>query len=72
MSAIIFFGLQAIACTIYYLELPFLERYKVLDEPWPWKTETKEDEEEWNKLLKKTIAVNLFNQLVLVPLAFAA
>jgi len=48
---------------IYKLELPFFERYKCDDKPWPWK----ENPEKWNLLLKDT-AKNIFlNQFVLLP-----
>ena len=38
---------------IYKLEHPFFEKYKVNDNPWPWK----ENYEEWQKMLWRTLKV---------------
>lgn len=49
---------------LYGMEIPFIEQYKILkDEKWPWK----QDKEEWHKLLKKSIMVVGFNELVIFP-----
>ncbi len=49
---------------IYHIELPFFERYKISSDPWPWA----ENKEEWNILLKKSIALVGFNNLVSTPI----
>ena len=41
----------------YHFEFPFIERYKSNDQPWPWY----DDPERWQKLVRKSIAVNIFN-----------
>lgn len=51
---------------IYHVELPFFERYKITNDPWPWV----ENKEEWNKLLWKSIKMVAFNNFVSFPLAF--
>ena len=51
---------------IYKAELPFFERYKIHDKAWPWK----EDPVAWNKLLKETISLLFFNQVILMPCLF--
>lgn len=48
---------------IYHIELPFFERYKITNDPWPWV----ENKEEWVVLLKKSIALVAFNNLISVP-----
>lgn len=53
---------------IYHIELPFFERYKISNEPWPWY----ENREEWNALLKKSIKLVTFNALVSYPFALFA
>ena len=49
---------------IYHIELPFFERYKISSDPWPWV----ENKDEWMKLLRKSIALVGFNNLVSLPL----
>lgn len=49
---------------IYFINLPFFERYKVSSEPWPWQ----QDKEEFRKLVIRTIKQVSFNHLVVVPL----
>ena len=52
--------------TIYKLELPFFENYKIQkDKQWPWKQS--EEDGNWTELLMKTIKVTLFNNLILAP-----
>ena len=53
---------------IYHLEWDCFERYKILEEPWPWQSMKPE---EWRAYLKKTIKVNLINNMVMGPLGFA-
>ena len=52
----------------YYYEFEFIESYNVTNEPWPWKSE---DRTEWNRILRKTIALYLFNLMVVGPLAIS-
>ena len=47
----------------YWLEWPCIERYKCLEEPWPWN----DDKEEWNVLYWKTVFVYSLNVLVVGP-----
>ena len=58
-------GIQLVANLIYWafyhFEFSFIERYKSNDLSWPWY----DDPEKWNKLVKKSIAVLLFNANVL-------
>ena len=42
---------------IYKFKLPFFEKYKALEDPWPWES----DPEEWNKLFWRSIKFTLFN-----------
>jgi len=51
----------------YYAESPFIERYKCLEEAWPWK----EDPEAWSKLRFRTICLASFNMFILQPAAYA-
>eukprot|EP00357_Protocruzia_adherens_P034525 CAMPEP_0115018730 /NCGR_PEP_ID=MMETSP0216-20121206/29010_1 /TAXON_ID=223996 /ORGANISM="Protocruzia adherens, Strain Boccale" /LENGTH=328 /DNA_ID=CAMNT_0002390041 /DNA_START=120 /DNA_END=1106 /DNA_ORIENTATION=+ len=48
---------------IYKMELPFFERYKTNDNPWPWN----EDYEKWRAMLRKTIPQLLINYFVFGP-----
>jgi len=50
---------------IYYIELPFFERYKINREPWPWN----KDKEEWRKLIKKTLLLVGANIFIVLPIA---
>jgi sterol desaturase/sphingolipid hydroxylase (fatty acid hydroxylase superfamily) len=60
-------GLAVINNTIFYIiykiKLPFFERYRVSDKPWPWES----NPEQLNQLLKKTFKVLAFSHLVLIP-----
>lgn len=49
--------------TIYHVELPFFERYKISNEPWPWN----ENRQEWNKLLWKSIKMVSMNNFITFP-----
>lgn len=48
---------------IYHAEIEFFERYKISPNPWPWK----EDKKAWTDLMKKTVALVTFNNLVCLP-----
>ena len=50
----------------YWFEFPFMERYKVLEEPWPWN----DDKEAWNKLFWRTFFLYGFNACVIGPLVY--
>jgi sterol desaturase/sphingolipid hydroxylase (fatty acid hydroxylase superfamily) len=45
----------------YKVNHPFFERYKSVDEPWPWQT----DREEWNRLFWRSIKLTAFNATVM-------
>ena len=62
-----FIGFNLMMYVIYHLELPFFERYKVNDRPWPWNNKN----EDWNGMLYKTIKQLLFNHLLILPIVSA-
>lgn len=39
------FLVNVIMGVIYYIELPFFEKHKILPRKWPWKSESKEEVE---------------------------
>lgn len=49
---------------IYKMKLPFFERYRVSDKPWPWESKP----EMWKELLKKTFKILALSHFVIVPL----
>ena len=49
---------------LYSLESEFIERYKVLGDPWPWK----EDPKEWEILSRKSWKIYLTNVCILLPI----
>jgi sterol desaturase/sphingolipid hydroxylase (fatty acid hydroxylase superfamily) len=49
---------------VYWIELPFFERYKISDEPWPWKVNNRE----WRVFLKKSISLVAVNNFITYPL----
>ena len=51
----------------YWFEFPFMERYKCLEEPWPWNG----DKEAWDKLFWRTAGLYSLNAFVVGPLAYA-
>ena len=51
----------------YTLELPIIERYKSLEEPWPWN----DNKEEWDKLWWRSMLCYGFNFLVITPMSYA-
>ena len=51
---------------IYHIEHPFFEQYKIdKNEPWPWY----QNKEEWMVIVKKSVALVAFNNLVSIPLS---
>lgn len=54
-------GANLIYYVFYHFEFPFIERYKSNDLQWPWN----EDPAGWKILMRKSIAVLLFNANVL-------
>ena len=67
MNWIVLFSMHFLFAYIYHLEWDCFERYKILDEPWPWQSMKHED---WIAYLKKTIRINLINNMIMGPLAF--
>ena len=45
----------------YKLNHPFFEKYKSVDEPWPWQT----DREQWNKLFWRSVKLTALNAIVI-------
>ena len=66
-SIIFVIMIQGFYTLCYQLELPIIERYKCLEEPWPWN----EDLEAWNKLFWRSSVLYSFNVLCLNPFAYA-
>lgn len=50
----------------YHFEFDFIERYKTNTDPWPWY----QNEAEWKKLVKKSVALFLFNTNVTLPTVY--
>jgi len=48
---------------IYKAKIPFFERYRVLQTPWPWEA----DPEKWRATIKKTMKSLLFEHFVIIP-----
>lgn len=49
---------------IYYLNLPFFERYKTTSEPWPWE----DNKEKFKQQLKSTFKRIFINHFILIPI----
>jgi len=49
---------------IYMMKLPFFERYRILDKPWPWESSP----EIWRSVLKKTLKTLAICHFIIVPL----
>ena len=49
----------------YYGEFTFIEKYKVADEPWPWKTKDGAECKEWTRKLYDTLKVYMLNVFVI-------
>lgn len=50
---------------IYWIELPFFERYKINSQPWPWKANT----EKFKVQIMKTVKALAINLLIVSPLS---
>ena len=48
---------------IYWLEHPFFERYKISEDPWPWKGEKRE----WNLFLRNSLTLIVVNNIITYP-----
>lgn len=48
---------------LYKGKFAFFEKYKALEDPWPWES----DPLEWNKLRQRSIKFSLFNLFVVAP-----
>ena len=46
---------------LYYFEIPFFEKYKAFDEPWPWKT----DKNKWRNMFICSLILLIFNQVII-------
>ena len=51
---------------IYTMKLPFFERYRILNEPWPWE----KDKQAFVEKMKGTFKTLLINNFVVLPFAF--
>jgi sterol desaturase/sphingolipid hydroxylase (fatty acid hydroxylase superfamily) len=49
---------------VYTSKHPFLERYRILQKPWPWE----ENREDWKKLFKEAVGCFLLHQCFITPL----
>jgi len=54
---------QGIYLICYKLELPLIERYKCLEEPWPWYG----DKKSWDRLYWRTVYLYCLNVLIISP-----
>lgn len=59
---LIHLGANLVYWVFYHFEIPFIERYKSNDLLWPWY----DDPARWSVLVRKSIAVLLFNANVMV------
>lgn len=66
LHTVMLLGSNIVMYAIYRAAHPFFEKYRILNEPWPWE----KNRAEFMKQLKKTIAAILFNNLVILPLVF--
>jgi hypothetical protein len=64
VSLIILFG-NLIYFAFYKGNFAFIEKYKAVDEPWPWET----NKEEWDKLFWRAVKLTVTNIWIAVPLA---
>jgi len=49
---------------IYKIKLPFFERYRISEKPWPWEA----DPQKWNEVLKKTFKMLAVSHFIIVPI----
>jgi len=60
-------GLNAVIHTVMYLiykaKIPFFERYKINDKPWPWES----DPELWKNMLKRTLKFLAISHVIIIP-----
>ena len=67
---ILFFFYALTSVPIYYLQLPFLEQYKISDKPWPWaRGQPEATRRAFWALAQRSVMLYLFNNIFLVPLA---
>ena len=59
--------IQGFYYVCYWLETPLIERYKCLEEPWPWN----EDKKEWDRLFWRSVPLYSLNVLVLGPMSLS-
>ncbi len=59
-----FIFFTALMYIIYHLELPFFERYKVTNDPWPWN----DPEINWPQFLKRTCIQLAINEFLCIPI----
>lgn len=59
----VYFVSNMVMYAIYKMKLPFFERYRISDKPWPWENKP----EMWNELIKKTFKVLALSHFVIVP-----
>jgi hypothetical protein len=64
MHFFVLYAAQAIFYVLYHFEIPFFEKFKAIEEPWPWN----QNKEEWHKLCWKTFWLTLFNGASLILL----
>lgn len=49
---------------VYTAKNPFLERYRIIDKPWPWESNPKQ----WKVIFKKTCMFFIMNQCIITPI----
>ena len=63
-SAFLLVTVQGFYGICYYLELPIIERYKCLEEEWPWY----DDPETWAKLKWRSVKIYMLNYCIITPI----
>ena len=56
---------------IYYGNFAFFEQYKISDKPWAWRSEKRQDRDQFWALAKKSLKLFFFNYCILVPILTA-
>jgi len=64
LHSLVFGMSNLIMYAIYVTKLPFFERYKIMNKPWPWE----QDAEKWNTVFKNTIKNIAVSHLILAPI----